>query len=461
MKRILIIFCLSLVCLARAEAQTPNPFGNALIPEMMADPSIVCFDGTFYCYATTDGYGMDLAASGPPVIWKSKDFVHWSFDGTDRYYPSASDQKFWAPSKCVSYGGKYYIYPTVNERMYALVADSPEGPFGLIKGPDRFALPYMPDAALIPGAKEGIDAEYFIDDDGSRYVFWNQRNAARLLPDMATVDTTSIVTVKTGVDGYSEGPIFFKRKGIYYYLYTTSGHDTYAYHYVYGTRSPLGPFTVPENDTVTCTDPATGVYGPGHGCVFEYDGQYYFAFLEYGRKSTTRQIYVNRMDFNEDGTIRQVKVDLVGVGALQPEKYGEPIVIQSLSASSLCDPLSVPARNLPTFKRTEYFCAEFASDGANGSRWMACPDDESAWIVADLGKARRIGRSEIAFVKPTAGHAYVLEGSVDGKTWQSCGGHGERVCKSPHIDFIGKKFRYLRVRILEGECGIWEWTLYK
>lgn len=53
-----------------------NPFGNPLIPDLCADPSIIEVDGTFYCYVTTDGYGQGLETSGPPVVWKSKDFVN-------------------------------------------------------------------------------------------------------------------------------------------------------------------------------------------------------------------------------------------------------------------------------------------------------------------------------------------------------------------------------------------------
>jgi hypothetical protein len=59
---------------------------------MIADASIQKIGHWFYCYATTDGYGRGLETSGPPVVWKSKDFVQWSFDGI--YFPSAADQKY-------------------------------------------------------------------------------------------------------------------------------------------------------------------------------------------------------------------------------------------------------------------------------------------------------------------------------------------------------------------------------
>ena len=100
----------------KAKAQSQNPFGNALVPDMIADASIQEINGTFYCYATTDGYDKHLETSGPPVVWKSKDFVHWSFSGF--YFPSAVGHKYWAPSKAIAANGKYYIYPTVNGFMY-------------------------------------------------------------------------------------------------------------------------------------------------------------------------------------------------------------------------------------------------------------------------------------------------------------------------------------------------------
>ena len=151
------------------EAQVVNPFGNALVPDMIADASIQEIDGMFYCYATTDGYGRGLETSGPPVVWKSKDFVHWSFDGT--YFPSAATEKYWAPSKVVQANGKYYIYPTINGYMYPAVADHPEGPFKLARGEDRFYKPYTASTLLQTEDPGGIDAEVFIDDDGQAYVF--------------------------------------------------------------------------------------------------------------------------------------------------------------------------------------------------------------------------------------------------------------------------------------------------
>src|ERR1035437_1051172 len=93
-------------------ANVQKVHGNPIIPDMIADPSIVEINGVFYCFATTDGYDQGLKTSGPPVVWKSNDFVNWSFK--DIFFPSASQQLYWAPSKVIAANGKYYIYPTIN-----------------------------------------------------------------------------------------------------------------------------------------------------------------------------------------------------------------------------------------------------------------------------------------------------------------------------------------------------------
>ena len=441
-------------------SQHVNLFGHALVPDMIADASIELIGDTFYCYATTDGYGRGLETSGPPVVWKSKDFVHWSFDGT--YFPSASNEKYWAPSKAVqSKDGRWYIYPTVNHYMHVGVSDSPDGPFRLAQGEDKFTKPYAEAATLLKdGDRGGIDAEVFIDDDGQAYVFWGRRYVGRLADDMMTV--SDIRQIETRRKEYSEGPIFFKCKGIYYYLYTIGGDERYEYYYQMSRTSPFGPWETPTHDLVSTTNVERSVFGPGHGCVFNVGDDYYFTFLEFGRNSTNRQTYVNRLEFNDDGTICPVEVTLDGVGAIGSEKLkvkSEKLRVANVTASSTMAPQKIRHFKDERCQRTEYFDAVFAIDGANGSRWMAEESDSACWLQIDLGKRVHIGLSELCFVRPTAGHAYVLEGSVDGKTCRPCGGHSDIQKRSPHVDRINRSFRFLRVHITDGIHGVWEWRV--
>lgn len=440
--------------LPEAEARH-NPFGHSLVPDMIADASIQLIGDTFYCYATTDGYGRGLDTSGPPVVWKSKDFVHWSFEGT--YFPQCDYEKYWAPSKAVrSKESKWFIYPTVNGYMYPCVADSPDGPFSIAKG-NTFT---TPNRLWEKDNVHAIDAEIFIDDDGTPYAFWGSRNVARLKPDMVTIDTI-YPTIRTRRTAYSEGPIFFKRNGIYYYLYTIGGDERYEYYYQMSRTSPLGPWETPEHDLVCTTDYERGVFGPGHGSVFsDSDGQYYLAFLEFGRRSTNRMTYVNKLDFNADGTIRQVDVSLDGVGYLRPSDHPEELYPVGITASSEALHHLIRENQDWRCRRTEQFHAAFAIDGANGSRWMAADNDTRPTLTIDLGAPLQVGSSEIAFVRPTAGHAYMLEGSTDGQTWTRIGGHDDCQKRSPHVDRLGGTYRYLRLTITIGIKGVYEWHLY-
>ena len=449
--------------LFHTEQQTnSNPFGKALIPDMVADASIQMIDGTFYCYATTDGYDNGLKTSGPPVVWTSKDFVHWSFKGY--LFPSAVGQLYWAPSKAVAAHGKYFLYPTINGFMYPAVADKPTGPFKLAQGIDSFYKPFT-NATLLkssnPKGPEGIDAEIFIDKDQQAYLYWQRRMAAKMNTDMVSVDSNSI-SIPTPRKGYSEGPIFFERKGIYYYLYTLSGDEKYQYAYVTSKQSPLGPFDFPKNDIITTTNYATGVYGPGHGNVFNIPGtdDYYIAYLEFSRASTNRQTYVNKLEFNEDGSIKPVSLHLNGVGVLKQMKQATSQAIVSSNASSIREDLVIKHMKDSLFKRTESFNSSFAFDHANGSRWMSSSDDQNPWLIADLGKVKKVKKSSIYFVRPTAGHAYQLEYSVDGKQWKRAGGHDGLKVQSPHEDQFNIKARYLRVKIMSGVTGVWEWEIY-
>ena len=457
------IFCLAMLFCPFLKSQVHNPFGSALVPDMIADASIVEIDGVFYCYATTDGYDRGLDTSGPPVVWKSKDFVNWSFSGS--YFPSAVGHKYWAPSKVVAANGKYYIYPTINGFMYAAVSDSPDGPFRLAAGPDTLYMPYTP-ATLLKSKDSkpphGIDAEIFIEDDNQAYVYWQHRNVAKLNSDMASVDESSIMAIETPKKEYSEGPIFFKRNGIYYYLYTIGGDEKYQYYYVMNKTSPLGPFEAPEESLVATTNYERKIFGPGHGCVFNLEGtdDYYFVYLEFGRRSTNRQTYVNKLEFNEDGTIRPVDLTLDGVGALRKVPQDKKKTVVACTASSVRDSLKIVPMKDKLFNRTEYFVPEFAFDSSNGSRWMATDNDNACWLIADLGKQQKVKRSEIFFVRPTAGHSYILEYSTDGKTWTVCGGHNDMKIQSPHTDNLKIKARYLRVKITEGIKGVWEWNIY-
>lgn len=445
-------------CWSALAAAGSHEFGRPLIPDLVADASIVEADGVFYCYATTDGWGKHLSTSGTPVVWKSRDFVNWSFDGS--IFPANFDAKYWAPSAPVEHGGRYYLFPTLDGKITATVSDSLTGPFRTLDGKDIF-----PDSGWNPfpiEQKSAIDAEIFRDDDGQAYMFYSRRRVVKLKPDLSGPDGP-VLTIDTGETNYSEGPWIFKRQGISYYLYTLGGGETYSYAYLMSRTSPTGPWTIPQEKIIAQTDPAAGIYGPGHGCFLNPAGtdDWYFIHLEFGRGSTNRQIFAQKMAFNKDGTIQPIKLTNQGVGALREDPSRRPdLALGGVATASSIRPDANIKFTPPSPGRTETFAPDLAVDDSNGSRWMAAAGDATPWWQIDLGEARDIAGTEAYFVKPAGGHAYKLETSLDGKTWSPYGGHPGVVLRSPHVDCKAARARYLRLTILAGEPGLWEFRIF-
>ncbi len=432
-------------------------FGQALIPDMVADPSIVDLDGTFDCYATTDGWGQGLATSGTPVVWQSKDFLNWSFESSS--FPSDFDLKYWAPSTVVQRNGCYYSFPTLDSKITVVVADSPTGPF---LAPDSRHVTRA-NRQLFPIEPNTIDAEVFVDDDGQAYMVWQLRHMAKLKPDLLLTDGPTI-TIPTKRQGYSEGPFLTKRKGIYYYFYTLGGDENYQYAYMMSRTSPMGPWEAPAQDIIATTDHAAKIFGPGHECFFhpKDSDQWYFVYLEYGRGGTTRQIYADKMNFNPDGTIQPIQLSKAGVGALRSPADASPNLAlrSSATASSIRQNYRVRPRQDATLDRVETYAPANAINESNGTRWLAAAGDTNPWWQVDLGAPRDIRRTEAFFVKPAADHAYRIEWSLDGLNWQPYGGHDDVILRSPHRDEKAVRVRYLKLTILKGEPGLWEFRIY-
>ena len=437
---------------------------NPLIPDNLADPSVSKFGDTYYLYGTTDlDYG--LGRAGTPVVWKSKDFVNWSFEGShisgfdwSKGYDYTNDKgekkkgyfRYWAPGKVIEQDGKFYLYVTFvkpDDKMgtYVLVADRPDGPFHFTAG--QGLLPPGEEGTDSPAVVDDIDGEPFINDDGSGYIFWRRRNAGRLSADRLHLDGEP-VTLATARQEYSEGPVMFKRKGIYYYIYTLSGHQNYVNAYMMSRESPLTGFVKPEgNDIFLFSSPENQVWGPGHGNVF-YD----------------------------EGTIKTLIPDMRGVGYLAASQETRPnLALQShFYASSEKSPRTSvvnietqPNQPLPekgsvkSYTRTHTYQAAHVADESNGTRWMAADTDSSPFITVDLKEIRKVGECQFYFTRPTEGHTWRLEKSIDGKHWQTCAEQGKVQVCSPHIAREIGETRYLRLHIRRGDAGLWEWKIYE
>lgn len=469
---------------------------NPIIPDNVADPSISKFGDTYYLYATTD-IDRGLEEMGPPVVWKSKDFVNWSFEGTilpeinwNKPYLYTDNEgrkkygyyRYWAPGRAIKQGNLYYLFPTIvspdgNGPVYTLVSESPDGPFRFQNGNGLFwgsvphgkqlSQPFVPD----------IDVEPFTDNNGENYVYWRHRKAAHVNSDFSKIES-DIITMPTKRTAYSEGPTLFKRNGIYYYVYTQGGDQNYRNAYMMSTEGPLTGFKAPQgNDVFISSSLENGVWGPGHGNVF-YDSDsdsYIFVYLEFGEGSTTRQIFAEKMEFNADGTIKTIVPSFKGVGYLN----NTPDTPINLARNAKATASSYKKERVSTEKvetnqnnpkpnegsvvlasRTFTYEPRQAIDGSNGTRWVASGDDKTPSFTLDFEKVININQCEMAFTHPAFGHAWILEKSLDGRHWQVCGIQDEAVARSPHIVTGIGETKYLKIKIIKGNPGLWEIKVY-
>jgi large repetitive protein len=288
---------------------------SPVLPGYNADPNIVRFGDTYYLYATTDGYPGWSSTSFD--AWSSKDLVHWTKHPTILDLgPDVSwaDSRAWAPT-IASKNGKYYFYFCADAKIGVAVADTPTGPFTDVLG--------KPLIASNPNGGQAIDPAVFTDDDGQSYLYWGNGNAyvVPLNADMTSFDTTKVKRI-TGLDGFREGLFMNKRGGVYHLTWSIddTGSENYRVGYATATSPMLDDLT--NRGVILEKDPSQGILGPGHHSIIQIPGtdDWYIAYHRFavpGGDGTHREVTIDRLRFNTDGTIAKVVPTLGSVTPLK------------------------------------------------------------------------------------------------------------------------------------------------
>lgn len=309
--------------------ELPN---NPVLPGFHADPEIIYSNltGKYYIYSTTDGQpgwgGWYYTA------YSSSDLKDWTYEGivldlkSDQV--SWADGNAWAPAieeKKTKDGYRYYLYFSGNpkngggKQIGVATADSPTGPFTDLGHPMITESP--------TGGGQQIDVDVFTDPvSGKSYLYWGNgyMAGAELNKDMVSIKkkTLKVLTPEGGTlqdYAYREAPYVFYRNGLYYFMWSVDDTGSANYHVAYGTStSPLGPIQVAADPIVTIQNPEKEIYGPAHNSVICKPGtdEWYIVYhrinKHYLDKSlspgTHREVCIDRLEFNEDGTIKRVKL---------------------------------------------------------------------------------------------------------------------------------------------------------
>ena len=180
-------------------------------------------------------------------------------------------------------------------------------------------------------------------------------------------------------------------------------------------------------------------------------------YLEYGDGGTTRQMFANRLEFNADGTIRQLIPDRYGVGYLAAPQETRPnlaLGAKVKASSERKDREVKPAYRVRSYK------AHQAIDGSNGTYWQAADNDQMPTLVMDLGEVKQVAECRFFPLHPSEGHRWHMECSADGQTWTTCAQQKETAVRSPHVAKVNAKVRWLRLMIDGGAPGVWEWKVF-
>jgi GH43 family beta-xylosidase len=101
------------------------------------------------------------------------------------------------------------------------------------------------------------------------------------------------------------------------------------YHVAYGTTdNPLGPIEVAKDPVILIQRPEKEIYGPAHNSVLQIPGrdEWYIVYHRINKDylyphakgpGFHRQVCIDRMEFNEDGTIRKIVPTQEGIPAIK------------------------------------------------------------------------------------------------------------------------------------------------
>jgi beta-xylosidase len=277
---------------------------NPILRGYNADPQIAMFAGKFYIYPTTDGFANWLGTKFH--AWSSPDLANWTDEGVVLDLgPDVSwaDDKAWAPGIAFK-DGTYYFYFCAGQAIGVATAKSPVGPF-------KDALGH----ALVKVGEYGvqaIDPYAFTDDDGRSYLYFGSSSSARVAELNADMTSFKGTPQTITVSGFREGSVAFKRDGKYYFMYSVGDTRDPTYNVAYGMgSSALGPFDKPAVNPVLSKDDARGILGTGHHSVLALaNGDYYIAYHRFAIPNgdgTHREVCLDKLEFNADGTILPVK----------------------------------------------------------------------------------------------------------------------------------------------------------
>ena len=296
--------------------------GNPIIRHIYtADPAVLVEGDTLWLFA-----GHDESTTGPGYkmrdwqLFSTTDLRHW----TQHPCPLTVDDFAWATSRQAYAGhvargkdGRYYWYVSTNTTGIGVaVSDKITGPYK-----DALGHPLLTRKDCFDSRHSWccIDPAIFIDDDGTPYIVWGNRECymARLKDNMTEIDGEirriglPYIEKEGDLLPFTEAPWLHKHNGKYYLTYASEWPEKIAYAVA---DNIWGPYT-PQ---ATISEIA-GNSDTTHPAIVEFKGQWLFFSHNgglNGGNGVHRSIIIEPMRYNADGTIQKIHPSSEGASRL-------------------------------------------------------------------------------------------------------------------------------------------------
>ncbi|WP_423128269.1 family 43 glycosylhydrolase [Gaoshiqia sp. Z1-71] len=409
-----------------------------------ADPAVVEFRGEYYMFVTRSmGY------------WHSTDLLNWNFIEPEKWYFQGSN----APAAFNYKDSVLYVAGDPSGSMSVLYTDDPKrGNWKATPG----ILNQLQDPAL------------FIDDDGKGYMFWGSSNKfpirartleknLRFRPSEEVYELFNLNPEKHGwerfgenhsdtvLGGYIEGPWMTKYNNKYYLQYAAPGTEFNVYgDGAYISDSPLGPYSYMPNNPFSYK-PGGYMNGAGHGSTVDGPDGLFWHFSSMALAVTIgweRRICMFPTYFDRDGLMYS-NTAFGDYPHFAPAVTGKAGTFAGWMLLSYNKPVKASSQS-------DGYRPENVVDENSKSFWLAGENNDQQWIEIDLINPAAVYAIQLNYADyrsdmygriPGLFHRYVIEGSADGKRWETLIDKSKSYKDTPndYVELgIPKTVRYIR-----------------
>lgn len=416
-----------------------------------ADPVAEYYKGWCYLFASKSG-----------GYWRSRDMASWQYIPA----PSISIINDYAPTILIHGDKMYFTASSDGQPTRIFCTETPEDGSSWKEIPCKMSSLHQHDPA------------FFQDDDGHVYFYWdcsdvNPIMAVEVDPknDFAMIGSPKElifhhpaeygweqfgINNETHENGWNEGPAMLKVNGKYYLQYASNGTQFRVYcDGCYVSDNPLGSFKYVK-DSPFSLKPGGFIGAAGHGHTFRSpDGNYWHvASMLIGQ----RHRYERRLG------LFPVVIDSLGLHAVTALS-DRPWYLPTHKLTSIADAESLSCNYTLlskgcTAKASSSIVGHeplLATDDSVETWWAAKSGNKGEWLTVDLGRKEVVKAIHLNFADAdmqvytpynNVVYNYLLEGSVDGKSWFILEDNQSNDTDAPHhlITLNGNnEVRYIKI----------------